>query len=92
MENGDCRVFALEADFGGGCKVNEYIHGGEGTAEKAVAELGFGLYRTDAMADFVEWLRQYNETAPEDEQFVSMVLICSVTITIKKYCLSISQK
>lgn len=68
VENGDCRVFALEADFGGGYKVNEYIHGGEGTAEKAVAELGFGLYRTDAMADFVEWLRQYNETAPEDEQ------------------------
>lgn len=68
VENGDCRVFALEADFGGGCKVNDYIHGGEGTAEKAVAELGFGLYRTDAMADFVEWLRKYNETVTVDRQ------------------------
>ncbi len=68
LEKEDCRVFALEADFGGCCKVNEYIHGGEGTAEEAVAELGFGLYRTDQMADFVEWLRKYNETASEDEQ------------------------
>jgi len=68
VKNERCRVFALEADFGGGCKVNEYIHGGEGTAEQAVAELGFGLYRTDAMENFVEWLREYNSTAAEKEQ------------------------
>lgn len=68
IENENCRVFALEADFGGGCKVNEYIHGGEGTAEQAVAQLGFALYRTDAMENFVEWLREYNSTAAENEQ------------------------
>lgn len=68
VENENCRVFALEADFGGGCKVNEYIHGGEGTAEQAVAQQGFALYRTDAMEEFVEWLREYNRTAAENEQ------------------------
>lgn len=67
-ENGECRVFALEGDFGGGYRINEYVHGGEGTAEEAVAELGFGLYRTDEMADLVEWIRSYNETVAEDEQ------------------------
>lgn len=68
VENKECRIFALEADFGGGYKVNEYIHGGDGTAEEAVAELGFGLYRTDEMEDFVEWLRTYNDTAAENEK------------------------
>lgn len=68
VEKDLCRVFALEADFGGAVRINEYIHGGEGTAEEAVCELGFGLYRTDEMADFVEWLRTYNETVPESAQ------------------------
>lgn len=68
LENDACRVFALEADFGGAYRVNEYIHGGEGTAEEAVAELGFGLYRTDEMAELVEWLRIYNETVAEEKQ------------------------
>lgn len=68
VENGICRVFALEADFGGAYRVNEYIHGGQGTAEEAVAELGFGLYRTDEMEDFVEWLREYNESVDETQQ------------------------
>lgn len=68
VENANCHVFALEADFGGAYRVNEYIHGGVGTAEEAVAELGFGLYRTDEMANLVEWLRTYNETVAEEKQ------------------------
>lgn len=68
VENDVCRVFALEADFGGAYRVNEYIHGGSGTAEEAVAELGFGLYRTDEMADLVEWIRTYNESAAENDK------------------------
>lgn len=79
VEEGTCRVFALEADFGGAYRVNEYIHGGEGTAEEAVAELGFGLYRTDEMADLVEWMRNYNETATQDDQ------ICFYGFDMQRY-------
>lgn len=68
LENEECRIFALEADFGGAYRVNEYIHGGGGTAEEAVAELGFGLYRTDEMADLVDWLKEYNQEVSESEQ------------------------
>lgn len=68
IEKGECRVFALEGDFGGCLKVNEYIHGGDGTAEDAAAEIGFGLYRTEEMADFIEWLRTYNASVPAEEQ------------------------
>ncbi len=62
--NNNCRVFAIEGDFGGCSIVNDYIHGGDGTAEEAVARIGFRIYRTQEMADIVEWMRTYNETAP----------------------------
>jgi len=64
VTNNACRVFAIEGDFGGCAKVNEYIHGGDGTAQEAVAKIGFRIYRTQEMADIVEWMRTYNETAP----------------------------
>jgi len=60
-------VFAIEGDFGGSAFVNDYIHGGDGTAEEAVAKIGFRIYRTQEMADLVEWMRTYNETAPDGE-------------------------
>lgn len=68
IEKDECRVFALEGDFGGCLKVNEYIHGGDGTAEEAAAEIGFGLYRTEEMADFIEWMRAYNASVPAEKQ------------------------
>lgn len=68
VENKQCRIFALEGDFGGCVKVNDYIHGGEGTAKEAVKEIGFWLYTTAEMEEFVEWLRTYNETVSSEEQ------------------------
>jgi erythromycin esterase len=67
VANNGCRVFAIEGDFGGCAAVNDYIHGGAGTAEEAVAKIGFRIYRTQEMADIVQWMRTYNETAPEGE-------------------------
>lgn len=64
VANGDCRVFAIEGDFGGCAKVDEYIHGGAGTAQEAVGQIGFRIYRTQELADLVEWMRDYNQTAP----------------------------
>lgn len=55
------RAFSLEGDFGGCQKVNAYIAGGEGTAAQAVAEIGFQIYKTQEMADLVEWMRGFNE-------------------------------
>lgn len=61
------RAFALEGDFGGCEYVNRYIHAGEGTADEAAAAIGFSIYRTREMADLIEWMRTYNEDAPEGE-------------------------
>lgn len=66
--NNRCRVFAIEGDFGGCAKVDEYIHGGPGTAEDVVSEIGFEIYRTQELADLVQWMREYNQTAENGEE------------------------
>ncbi len=66
-ENNGCRTFIIEGDFGGALKVDRYINGGNGTAEEAVAEIGFAIYRTREMADLVEWMRSYNENVSREK-------------------------
>lgn len=68
IENNNCRIFAIEGDFGGSAKVNDYIAGGTGTAKEAAAEIGFAIYKTQEMADLIEWMRNYNQTAPENKK------------------------
>ena len=67
VENNGCRTFIIEGDFGGALKVDQYINGGSGSAEKAVAEIGFAIYRTQEMVDLVDWMRSYNETVSQEE-------------------------
>lgn len=68
VENNGVRAFVIEGDFGGCECVNRYIHGEDGTAEEAAAAIGFAIYRTEEMAELIEWMRDYNEQAPKDEQ------------------------
>ena len=63
VQNNGCHTFIIEGDFGGALKVDEYIHGGDGTAEEAVGEIGFAIYRTQEMVDLVNWMRSYNVSA-----------------------------
>lgn len=66
VENNGVRAFALEADFSEAMIVDRYILGGEGTAEDAVSALSFTIYHTVQMAELVQWMREYNDAAPED--------------------------
>ncbi len=68
IEHNNCRIFAIEGDFGGSAKVNDYISGGNGTAKEAAAEIGFAIYKTQEMADLIEWMRNYNQTTPENKK------------------------
>ena len=67
IEKYGVRALALEGDFGGCEVVNRFIHGGPGTAEDAVAAIGFTIYRTDEMAELALWMRSYNETAAQGD-------------------------
>lgn len=68
LENNGCKVFALEGDFGGCKKVNDYILDGEGSAGEAAGEIGFAIYNTQEMTDLIEWMYQYNQTVPEADR------------------------
>ncbi|USG65042.1 erythromycin esterase family protein [Brevibacillus ruminantium] len=61
VEKQGFRVFAIEGDFGGGQKVNEYILGGSGTAQDAAKAIGFTIYNTEEMASLLSWMRSFNE-------------------------------
>ena len=67
VQNNGCRTFIIEGDFGSALKVDAYIHGGEGTPEEAAALIGFRIYRTEEMEHLLEWMRSYNEAAPQGE-------------------------
>lgn len=67
VEKYGVRALAMEADYGCCEAVNRYIHGGEGTPEEAAAALGFAIYRTQEIADLIDWMRSYNEAAPQEE-------------------------
>ena len=67
VNNNGRRTFIIEGDFGGALKVDQYINGGGGSAEEAVAEIGFAIYRTQEMVDLVDWMRSYNETVSQEE-------------------------
>lgn len=68
VEKYEVKSFALETDFGEGVAVNEYIHGGDGTAENAVNNLSFTIYQTRQMIDLVTWMREYNDNVPDGEK------------------------
>lgn len=62
------RGLILEGDFGGCALANEFINGGKGTAEDITRKLGYRIYRTDEMCALIKWMREYNETAAENDK------------------------
>lgn len=67
VAQGKAKTFAIEGDFGGSLVVNDYIHGGEGTAADAAAAIGFGIYRTEEIASIIQWMRDYNDKAEDGD-------------------------
>lgn len=68
IKNENVRVFVLEGDFGGAQQINQFILNGTGTAEEAVKALDYGIYKTEQMIDFVQWMHDYNMTADEKDK------------------------
>lgn len=68
IKNENVRVFVLEGDFGGAQQINQFILNGTGTAEEAVKALDYGIYKTEQMIEFVQWMHDYNETADEKDK------------------------
>lgn len=67
IEENGVKAFAIEGDFGGCEKVNEYIHGADITAKDAIKAIGFKIYQTKEMEELITYMRQYNENAKDGE-------------------------
>ena len=61
-------AFALEADYGECAEINRYIQGGEGSTEEMVQKFAFPIYHTKEMAELISWMREWNESAPEEKK------------------------
>ena len=61
-------AFALEADYGECAEINRYVQGGEGSAEEMVQKFAFPIYHTKEMAELISWMREWNESAPEEKK------------------------
>ena len=61
-------AFALEADYGECAEINRFIQGGEGSAEEMVQKFAFPIYHTKEMAELISWMREWNESAPEEKK------------------------
>ena len=70
VETTDVRSFALEADYGDGILINEYVHGTGDIkdAREAVDKLSFTFYQTQQMVDLVQWMHDYNQSAGEADK------------------------
>ena len=67
VEENGVRAFAIEGDFGGCLEVNEYIHGGSGSALEAVKKIGFKIYQTKEMMNLIDYMRDYNMSHLDDD-------------------------
>jgi erythromycin esterase len=58
------RVFAIEAQYSACLNINHYVLNGEGDRSKALASQGFWTWDTNEVSDLIDWMREYNKTAP----------------------------
>ena len=57
-------VFAMEVSYANSSAINEYVLNGTGDRDKVLAKQGLWAWDTQEVAELLDWLRQYNSTAP----------------------------
>lgn len=62
------RVFGIEAEFGGAQVVNDYILHGKGTVDDSLRAMTFWTWDTKEVAEMIEWMREFNENAKDDDK------------------------
>lgn len=70
VDEHDYRLLALEGTLGEFDRVEEYVTGGAVDLADAMAAVTFHFWRTEALRETFEWLREFNDGRPEDDQVV----------------------
>ena len=68
VENYGVKAFAIEGDYGGCEKVNQYIQGGYGTPEEIVKAIDFQIYKTNEILELISYMREYNEKVEDNQK------------------------
>src|SRR6476659_5855554 len=61
-------VFAMELSYAASLDINEYVLNGKGDRDKALARQGLWAWDTQEVSALIEWLLQYNDTAPAEKK------------------------
>lgn len=68
VEKYGVKAFAIEGDYGGCEKVNQYIQGGNGSSEEIAKAIDFQIYKTKEIAELISYMRKYNENVTDNEK------------------------
>lgn len=68
VEEYNVKAFCLEADFGEGLLINDYIQNSNGTAIDAVKNLSFPIYHTKPFLELITWMHDYNLNKNDDDK------------------------
>ena len=61
-------VFAIEASYPACLNINNYVLYGKGDRASALASQKFWTWDTNEVADMIDWMREYNKTAPQGKK------------------------
>ncbi|WP_246541206.1 erythromycin esterase family protein [Peptoniphilus ovalis] len=67
VEKNNLKSFAIEADFGEGMVINDYIHGDK-KDENISKVFSFNIYHTKEMNDLINWMFDYNQNAKDEDK------------------------
>lgn len=67
VEKNNLKSFAIEADFGEGLIINDYIHGN--TKNDNISKVfSFNIYHTREMNDLINWMFDYNQKVEDNDK------------------------
>lgn len=67
VEKNNLKVFCLEADYGEGIIINNYIHGNK-RDENISSVFSFNIYHTKNMNDLINYMFDYNQKAKDEDK------------------------
>lgn len=68
VENKDVKIFIMEDAYTSEAGINEWISGGNGNAETIAYNFTIPFWYCKEIVDLLEWMRNYNQNKPKDEQ------------------------
>lgn len=68
VENHGVNIFMMEESYQAEEGINEWITGGEGDVRSILGNFGQGIWRSKEVAGLLEWMRDYNQGKPYNEQ------------------------